>query len=68
MSDPYKQIIVQDFSNPDRKAVFTMETPGDLLVKVELQGGISVRMEPGTLEVIGKTMQDGEEQRQQAGN
>ena len=61
---PFKQITVEDFSNPERKAVGTLPTKGDLLVRVELMGGLSVRMEASTLEVVGRAMADEGEQRQ----
>lgn len=64
-AEPYKQIVVEDFCNPERQAVFTLDTPMDLLVRVEVRGGLSVRMEAGTLRVIGEAMADGEEQKRQ---
>jgi hypothetical protein len=64
---PFKQITVEDFSNPERKAVFTLPTKGDLLVRVELEGGLSVRMEASTLRIVGAAMEDEGDQRQ-AGN
>jgi hypothetical protein len=57
---PYKQVEVEDFCSPDRKAVFTLDTPGDLLVRVEVVGGVSVKMEAGTLTVVARMMNGGD--------
>jgi hypothetical protein len=54
---PYKQVEVEDFCSPDRKAVFTLDTPGDLLMRVEVVGGVSVKIEPSTLMTVAKVMQ-----------
>lgn len=58
MSEPYKQCEVEDFLNPDRRARFTLDTPGDLLLRVELEGGLSVRLEPATLMTVAKMMEE----------
>ncbi len=59
---PYKQVEVEDFCNAERKAIFTLETPQDLLVRVEVVGGLSVRMEPSALKVVAAVMEEQSEQ------
>jgi hypothetical protein len=67
---PYKEITVEDFLDPKTKAIFTLPTEGDLLVRVQTvtEGkpvGPLVRMEASQLVTIGKAMADDLEQRQQ---
>ena len=60
-AEAYKQITVEDFRNPKMKAVFTLETKGDLLVKVQtmedgLPAGPAVRVESSALLVVGRAL------------
>lgn len=52
---PYKELEVVDHGG-EAVATFTREKREDSLIKVEIRGGVSVRMEPGTLNVIAQVM------------
>lgn len=54
---PYKEVCIAD-PVTDAVAVFTREKRDDAVIRMELQNGLSVRLDPHCLRTIAEVMED----------